>query len=124
MANKTLIEYFDDLTGKPVESDDVHTVQWSWAGVDYSIDLSTQSLERVEAGKVSIATLLKKSTRIGRRRRSPATKLPTRAPRRSPRAATTSSTADIRQWAREQGFDVADRGRIHQDITAAYAARK
>jgi hypothetical protein len=34
---------------------------------------------------------------------------------------TTSSTADIRKWARAAGLVVGDRGRLSPDIVAAYA---
>jgi hypothetical protein len=33
-------------------------VDWSWAGVDYHIDTSTTNLDKIEAGHISVATLL------------------------------------------------------------------
>src|SRR3546814_18248434 len=45
--------------------------------------------------------------------------------RRSGGAATTAngpSAAEIRTWARENGFEVPDRGRIPADVRSAYAA--
>lgn len=44
-----------------------------------------------------------------------------RTPATAPEATSpTHSTKDIRAWARERGYDVADRGRIHQDIVDHY----
>jgi hypothetical protein len=119
MAKKTVIEYVDDLDGKPVDVDDLHTIEWSWLGVDYVIDTSTTNLEKIEAGKVSLATLLAKSTRVGGRRRSTALKHHSiaREVRGAPGA---GERAAIRTWAREQGYDVGDRGRISEEIVSAY----
>jgi hypothetical protein len=36
---------------------------------------------------------------------------------------TTASSAVIRQWARDSGFAVGDRGRLSPDVLAAYAGR-
>ena len=119
MAEKTVVEYVDDLDGKPVAVDELQTITWSWRGVDYVIDISTSNLETIEAGNVSLATLLSKSTRIGRRRR--ATALRDRTVRRNGSSGGgTSERAAIREWAREQGYDIGDRGRISEEITAAY----
>lgn len=35
MAKKTVVEYYDDLTGARVDIDNLHTIEWSWLGVDY-----------------------------------------------------------------------------------------
>lgn len=67
MAPRYAIEYIDDLDDTPLDLDEVHTVRWSWLGVDYHLDTSTANLEKIEAGQVSLATVLAKSTRIGGR---------------------------------------------------------
>lgn len=41
--------------------------------------------------------------------------------RRPPRQ-TRSDTEAIRRWAREQGYQVSDRGRLPNDVVAAYQA--
>lgn len=119
MAKKTVVEYVDDLNGKPVELDELHTIEWSWLGVDYVIDTSTSNLEKIEAGKVSVATLLSKSTRVGGRRRTTALKHHSIA-RGGTSVSHASERAGIRVWAREQGYDIGDRGRIPEGITTAH----
>jgi hypothetical protein len=119
MAKKTVVEYVDDLDGKPVDIDELHTIEWSWLGVDYVIDTSTTNLEKMEAGKVSLATLLTKSTRVGGRRRSTALKHHSIA-RDGRSVSGTGERAAIRKWAREQGYDIGERGRISEEIVSAY----
>lgn len=118
MAKKTVVEYVDDLDGKPVHIDQLHTIEWSWLGVDYVIDTSATNLEKIENGRVPVSTLLSKSARVGGRRRSSAPKHHTNG-RQGPVVGADERTS-IRQWAREQGYDIGDRGRISQQITAAY----
>lgn len=119
MAKRTVVQYYDDLDGSPIDIDDLHTVEWAWLGVDYVIDTGTTNLERIEAGEVSVATLLSKSTRVGGRRRSTAPKY-----RRSNAASAATevdgSVTEVRGWAREQGYDIGIRGRIPKEIMDAY----
>ncbi|MCK0517437.1 Lsr2 family protein [Williamsia sp. DF01-3] len=119
MAKKTVVEFVDDLDGKPIEIDDLNTIEWSWRGVDYVFDTSTTNLEKIENGKMAVTTLLSKSTRVGGRRRSGS------APRRA--AGSNGSVDDagdrpvIRAWARDHGYGgIGDRGRIAKHIVAAY----
>lgn len=63
---RIVTHYVDDIDGAPVPADDVHSVVWSWRGVDYGFDTSAANLERISAGDVSVATLLKVSVRTGR----------------------------------------------------------
>jgi hypothetical protein len=63
MAEKTVFQYFDDLDGAALDVEDLQTVEWSWRGVAYHFDTSTAHLDDIEAGQVSVATLLAKSFR-------------------------------------------------------------
>ena len=45
-------------------------------------------------------------------------------PAAGPVAAPEPTTAEVRAWARQHGFTVADRGRLHPDIWAAHGARE
>ena len=118
MAKKTVVEYVDDLDGRPVHIDQLHTIEWSWLGVDYVIDTSATNLEKIENGKIPVSTLLTKSARVGGRRRSTAPKHHSTGRERP--AVGADERTSIRQWAREQGYDIGDRGRISQQIIAAY----
>ncbi|GAA1351989.1 Lsr2 family protein [Falsarthrobacter nasiphocae] len=108
MAQKVQIILEDDLSGGAAEE----TVRFALDGVEYQIDLNTENAEKLrEALKPFISVAMKTNTR-GRR-----------SPGRSGAAASRSGhTAKVRAWAKEQGFNVSDRGRIHQEIFDKYAA--
>ncbi|WP_033336391.1 MULTISPECIES: Lsr2 family protein [Actinomycetes] len=119
MAKKTVVQYYDDLDDSALDNDDLHTIEWTWSGVDYAIDTSTANLERIEGGAVSVATLLSRSTRVGGRRRSTAPKH-RRAIGVTGAPAVDDSVSAVRRWAREQGYDVGIRGRIPKEIEDVY----
>ena len=121
MATKTVVEFYDDLTGAVVDIDDLHTFEWSWLGVDYLIDVSSTSVENIDAGNISVAALLKAPTRVGGRRRSTAPKH-TNSTLTATGTPAPADTADIRRWARQHGYDLGQRGRIPHDIIDAYHA--
>ena len=118
MAKKIVVEFVDDLDGASLASDDVQTVEWSWRGVDYVIDTSATNLDKIENGKIPFTRVLTNSTRIGGRRRSLSAKRHTAGTNGA--AADPGERALIRDWAREHGYKVGDRGRISADIVAAY----
>ena len=88
---------------------------WSWLGVDYELDVSAANLDKIEQGKVTVAKLLKASTRVGGRRRSPSARTKTNSA-----GSGASVNASIRDWAAENGYEVSARGRIPNDIVEAY----
>ncbi|QGS25827.1 Lsr2 [Gordonia bronchialis] len=113
------VTFVDDLDGHQIDSDDAHTVSWSWLGVDYELDVSTANLNKVENGKVTVAKLLDVSTRVGGRKRPTAARTAS-APSTSSKSG--SPTTEIREWAIGAGYDVAPRGRLPQNIIEAYEA--
>lgn len=119
MATIRSVAFVDDLDGREIELDDVHTVLWSWLGVEYQLDISSANLDKVENGRVTVAKLLEASTRIGGRKQSTAPRVTTKKPS-SPKA--TASTSDIREWAIEEGYEVGPRGRLPKEIVEAYEA--
>ena len=119
MAKIQKVTFVDDLDGHEIDSDDAHTVSWSWLGVDYELDVSTANLNKVENGKVTVAKLLDVSTRVGGRKRPTAARTAS-APSTSSKSG--SPTTDIREWAIGAGYDVAPRGRLPQNIIEAYEA--
>lgn len=108
MARETVQIYFDDLTGEPVEADEVRTIRFSWEGKDYIIDLSPKNADLMEKQIkpwVEVATEVKE-----------AKKKPTPKARRN-------DLDQVREWARENGMKVSDRGRVAQKILDAYDNR-
>ncbi|WP_207843930.1 histone-like nucleoid-structuring protein Lsr2 [Williamsia soli] len=120
MATVTRVEFTDDIDGKALDIDDLNRVSWSWLGVDYEFETSTANLDRIEHGRVPLATLLATSRRVGGRKHRPSHT--TTAPTRIAVVAGTDSTT-IRQWARDNGYELGDRGRIPTHILTAFTDR-
>lgn len=109
MAQTVKIILEDDLDGGPAEE----TVRFGLDGAQYEIDLSEEN-----------AAKLRDAVRpyIAKARRAQAKQAPKQGKSAGTRPAGKSNpdTAAIRQWARENGHPVSDRGRIHQDVQKAY----
>ena len=103
MAQQVNIVLVDDIDGSPAEE----TVSFALDGKEYEIDLNAKN-----AGKLRDAI----APYVGHARRA--------AGRRRGRGAsgTGPSPADIRAWARDNGFDVPDRGRVSTEVREAYLA--
>jgi nucleoid-associated protein Lsr2 len=102
---------FDDFDG----STDAQTVRYGYGGHTYEIDLSEEHLKELDQ---LLSRYIEHSRRVDevkpeRRGR------PDEGARRSP-----EELRAIRQWAREQGLQVSDRGRIAADIVAKYDASR
>ncbi|MFI7482459.1 Lsr2 family protein [Kocuria sp. M1R5S2] len=106
MAQSVQIILEDDLEGGPADQ----TVQFGLDGRHYEIDLSTTNAEKLrEALRPFVAS--------GRRAQNKPAR--TTGPRSS---GGNPETAKIRAWAKENGYEVSDRGRVHQSIKDAYYA--
>jgi hypothetical protein len=104
MAQRVNVVLVDDIDG----SDADETLRFALDGASYEIDLTNK-----HAGELrnALALYTGHARRVGGRRS------------KGPRASTGSvSAADIRQWARENGWDVPDRGRVAAEVRAAYSA--
>jgi hypothetical protein len=107
MAQKVEVHLEDDLDGGPAED----TVTFALDGKDYEIDLSADNAEKLRQTLRPYATAGRKTTRSSGTRSA------------GNRAAKgDSDTAKIRAWAKENGHEVSDRGRIHQSVKDAYYA--
>lgn len=125
MARVELTTFIDDLDGALLEIDDVHSVDWSWNGVAYRLDVSSANLDKIEKGTIPLATLLGHSTRAGRRRRTRTSSRARKTPRSGANSRTVTTTAaQIREWATAQGYDVSPRGRITNAVHEAYLAAR
>ena len=104
MARKTYVELIDDISGDTADE----TVSFALDGVAYEIDLSADNAEKF---REELGSWVGKARRVGGRR--------TRGTASGSRASSNDS-AKIRQWAREAGYEVPDRGRISGTIRKAY----
>ena len=107
MAQKVEVHLEDDLDGGPADD----TVTFALDGKDYEIDLSTTNAEKLREALRPFAEAGRKTTRGGGARGT-----------RSRAAGSGPDTAKIRAWAKENGYEVSDRGRIHQTVKGAYYA--
>lgn len=108
MAQKVQITLVDDIDGKAADEN----VRFGLDGVNYEIDLS-------DAHAQELRSALELYIRSGRRAGGRAAKgRPAAVPVRN------NEVGLIRAWARENGFDVHDRGRIQADIREAYYKAK
>lgn len=107
MAKKVQTILVSDLSGAEV-TDSGETIQFGYRGVDYSIDLTDREAQGFDK---AIAKYVENATKV--------------SGRRSARKPTLSSKADpqsIREWARANGHEVSDRGRVPQKVQGAYTA--
>lgn len=107
MAQKRHVVLIDDLDGSPASE----TVRFALDGAEYEIDLNET---HAEALRESFAEWIAPARKVGGRTRKAAV-------RRSNAASTsTSDTTKIREWARQNGYTVSDRGRIPSSVREAY----
>ena len=104
MAQKMQIFYTDDIDGTEAQG----TVRFGYDGTDYEIDLSKKNADKLAK---ALAPFLEAGHRVSARGAG-------RAVRRAPR----HNQLNIREWARAQGINISDRGRIPADVIAQYQA--
>lgn len=111
MAQKVTVQLVDDLDGGEASS----TVEFSLDGVDYTIDLSEDNQAELRG---ALESFVSAARRIGGRKKQarPGKKTVAAAPTAKDR----ERNQAIREWAREQGMQVSDRGRIPAEIVEAY----
>ncbi|MDD7834488.1 MULTISPECIES: histone-like nucleoid-structuring protein Lsr2 [Paenarthrobacter] len=102
MAQKVKIILVDDLD----EGSADETVRFGLDGVSYEMDLSTANAASLRKALEPYVAKARKTS--GRATRGRAT------------AARNQDSAQIRQWARDNGYTVNSRGRIQAEIQEAY----
>lgn len=108
MAQKVEIILEDDLDGGIADE----TVRFGLDGKNYEIDLSKSNSSKLrDALEPFVTSARTNSTGGSRRRRGTGSG-----------QGTNSDTKQIREWAKANGYPVADRGRIHEEIREAYYA--
>ena len=108
MAQKVQTLFIDDIDGGAADG----TVRFGLDGTDYEIDLSGEhndelhkALERYIAHGRKVGGAARRSARNGGRR-----------------ASSGIDTTAVRTWAREQGIDIKERGRVPANVVAKYQA--
>lgn len=112
------MELVDDLDGSPAQE----TIRFGIGGTDYEIDLSIGHAEELRA---VFAPLISAARRAGEARSRTPRPDARRTRSSSPRQTAASSGAalgEMRQWARANGFPVAQRGRLSREAREAFEA--
>ena len=103
MAKTTVTHVTDDING----DSDAQTIEFSYKGVSYVIDLAEKNEAKFDK---AMASFVEAATRV-----SSARKKSTGGKR--------NDLQDVRSWAKDNGFSVSERGRLPADVLAAYDAR-
>lgn len=106
MARKTVVTYTDDLDGSTADE----TVTFTLDQVEYEIDLSSAN---ASAFREVLSLYVGAARRIGG---------PSRRSTGKPARTDKEQLDAMRRWARENGHEVADRGRISKTVQDAYNA--
>lgn len=109
MAQKVITQLVDDIDGKEIADGKGETVSFALDGASYEIDLSSKNADAFRGlfqDHVAVARKVgRKAGGVGKR------------------SHTGPSAAEIRDWARSNGFEVPDRGRIPADVREAFEGK-
>jgi hypothetical protein len=110
MAQKTIVQLIDDLDQGSADE----TVSFGLDGANYEIDLSAKNAAKL---RDALANYVANARRVGRG----ATARPAGSGRRGRGARSDREQVQaMREWARKNGFQVNDRGRIPAQVVEAY----
>ena len=114
MTQQTTVRFVDDLDGSEASG----TLDFSLDGRNYQIDLSDENATRLRDALAPFIDVARKTGGRGRRGRAQRQTAMADRPARSNR----EETHAIREWARQNGHQVSDRGRIPKSVIEAYQA--
>lgn len=115
MATQTTVSLIDDIDGSAASE----TVAFALDGAAYEIDLNDKNAKKL---RDALATFVANGRRTdaGRRGGRPAAR--TGRPARAAVGSNREHLAAVRDWARKNGYEVSDRGRIKAEIVEAFEA--
>ena len=105
------VKFVDDLDG----SDAAGTVSFGLDGKTYEIDLSDDNAARLRDSLAAFVAAARRSGTAARSRSNGA--------KASPTASDREHTSAVREWARQNGHQISDRGRIPNSVLEAYQRR-
>jgi hypothetical protein len=108
MAQKIQTLFIDDIDGSEAEG----TIRFALDGTDYEIDLNDKHADALRQALNRYAAAGRRTSegrqqRLGRRPAVPA-----------------HNTTEVRNWAKAQGIEVKDRGRIPAELVVKFKAAK
>lgn len=108
MAQKVQTLFIDDIDGSAAEG----TVRFGLDGTEYEIGLNAEHARQL---RDALAAYVRAGRRVSGGSRRPA-----RSGRRG--SASKLNTPDVREWAKAQGIEVKDRGRVPAELVAKFKA--
>ena len=108
MAQKIQTLFIDDIDGSEAEG----TVRFGLDGAEYEIDLNAKHADALRKALTKYIDAARRSTGAARR--------PARAGRRA--SASGVHTTEDREWAKAQGIEVKDRGRVPAELVVRFRA--
>ena len=111
MAQKVTTQLVDDLSGETIADSTGKTLQFSFDGNHYEIDLSDDNADALREAFSDYVAAARKVSGQGRRAGGSATK-----------RGNSDELAKIREWANANGHEVSSRGRISKAVRDAYDA--
>ena len=109
VAQKIQTLFIDDIDGSEAEG----TVRFALDGAEYEIDLNAKHAEALRKALARYVDAARRSSGGTARR-------PARSGRRA--AASGLNTTEVREWAKAQGIEVKDRGRVPAELVVRFRA--
>lgn len=117
MAERIVRQLIDDIDGTDITDGGGEQVEFSVRGVAYRIDLSAANIAKFDK---ALKPYVDAAERVGGSARRSAT---TAKPKATASATGSSEQLTaIRDWARRNGYEVSDRGRIRAEVVEAFNA--
>jgi len=108
VAQKIQTLFIDDLDGSAAEG----TVRFGLDGTEYEIDLNAEHARELRDALARYIGVARRVAAAARR--------PGRGARRGPGSGL--NTTEVREWAKAQGIEVKDRGRVPAELVARFKA--
>jgi hypothetical protein len=115
MAQQVNVKFVDDLDGSAAAG----TVSFALDGRAYEIDLSDDNAAKLRA---SLSLFVAAARKSGGSAATGGRRTPKMTASSRPQPLDREQTAAIRAWARQNGHEVSDRGRISKTVVAAFQA--
>jgi hypothetical protein len=109
MAQKVIREFIDDIDGSAAE----RTFTFAVDGTHYEIDLSSDNIKEFHEAIAGFVESARQVSGHGRRARKT-------SPKTSGSGRSREQTQAVREWARQQGHSINNRGRIPASIQQAF----
>lgn len=118
MAERVVRQLIDDLDGSEISDGGGERVEFSVRGVEYQIDLASSNIAKLDK---ALKPFVDAAVKVrGSRSRRAVKSISLNGNGNG--GGSKEQLAAIRKWARKNGFEVSDRGRIKGEILEAFEA--